>query len=671
GTGVKHDPARVEALQQLPSPVSGADLQQYMCAINWMRISIPGYNMLVQPLTEMLERVFAAGGGKRTKQAAAAVLLEDIGWSVVHDDCLAKTNAVLGNVMELCHPDPQQRLCVFADSSEGHCGSVITQYTAQKLERWALLLMGYSYVIHDIPGEVNVWADLLSRWGSTLPSICAISQQPLLISPLRDEKFVWPTFVSIAEAQVVAPDDVLSRMTKSLDAVHLVVLASGQAWLLRLVDDVIWVPVAAAELQLRLCVCVHASLAGHRTAKATLASLESFCQWTGMKGDVEFFVRRCLHCASASGGSPRPLGEALHSTAPNGLIHWDFVFMGASKTGGDKYLLVVKCDASNMVWFFPAPEATATFVKYCLLQWFAVFAVCYEWVSEQGTHFKNQVIAELQHVLGAHHFTTARCLWANGTVEVVMQQLLRLFRACLSEWRMAPDQWPEAHLVSMLVLNQLPSPSLGGMAPVTAMSDRPAMSPAETMALPGQLISATLAEVEEGQRENIAALEEMHKQMLVENARKRDRLRQYHDKKKGVQMAQKLRTKWCGPAVVTEVTSNWVYNVENLLAYYVRPVHASRLIFYEDCDLDVMSELLAHVAHNSEGFEVEAMVDARYVPTTNVYELLIKWRGLQDADNSWKPANNIFADLPVMFKAFCKAATSAVIKKIAVAYEVM
>ncbi|ETV69570.1 hypothetical protein H257_14806 [Aphanomyces astaci] len=213
------------------------------------------------------------------------------------------------------------------------------------------------------------------------------------------------------------------------------------------------------------------------------------------------------------------------------------------------------------------------------------------------------------------------------------------------------------------------------------MSGRPAMSPADTMALPGQLISATLAEVEEGQRENIAsaqmALEEMHKQMSVENARKRDRSRQYHDKKKGVQMAQfvvgdyvlyqdvwahlrqKLRTKWCGPAVVTEVTSNWVYDVETLLTHDVRPVHASRLKFYADCDLDVTSELLAHVAHNSEGFEVEAMVDARYIPTTNVYELLIKWRGLQDVENSWDPADNIFADVPVMFKAFCKAAKSA------------
>ncbi|ETV64186.1 hypothetical protein H257_18891 [Aphanomyces astaci] len=155
------------------------------------------------------------------------------------------------------------------------------------------------------------------------------------------------------------------------------------------------------------------------------------------------------------------------------------------------------------------------------------------------------------------------------------------------------------------------------------------------MALPGQIMSATLAEVEKGQRENIdaaqLALEEMHKQISVVNARKHDRSRQY-DKKKGIQIAQfvvgdyvlyqnvwahlrqKLRTKLCDPAVLTEVTSNWVYDVEILLTHDLRLVHTSRLKFYADCDLDVTSELLAHIAHNSEGFIVEAMMDARYVP---------------------------------------------------------
>ncbi|KAF0774600.1 hypothetical protein AaE_001700 [Aphanomyces astaci] len=430
--------------------------------------------------------------------------------------------------------------------------------------------MGYSYEIHDIPGEANVWADLLSRWGSPLKSICAISQEPLLVSPLRSESFKWPTLLAIATTQrdsltrdVPSPPENLKLSDLSH---HHVDLDDSDPWTMRLVEDRLWIPDDAMELQLRLCVCAHASLAGHRGADLTMENLSKFCWWTTQKTNVQFFVGRCLHCASVAGSTPRPLGEALHSDKPNGLLHWDFVFMGESKTG-EKYLLVVKCDASKTVWLFPAKEATALFVKQCLLQWFAVFGICYEWVSDQGTHFKNQIVAELQHSLGAHHhFTTARCPWANGTVEVMMRHLLRLFRACLSEWQMATTQWPEIHLVIMLIMNQLPSPSLGGIAPVTAMSGRPAMSPIDTIALPGRLKTATLVEVESAQRAYVdearKALDGMHKEMAATNAKKRERARKTHDAKKGVHMVQfvvgdyvlyqdvwqhqraKLRSKW-------------------------------------------------------------------------------------------------------------------------------
>ena len=132
GTGVKHDPACVKALQQLPPPITGADLQQYVCAINWMRMSIPGYNVLVQPLSAVLERVFAAAGGKRNKQLAARVKLADVGWDSSHQEALERTKAALNHVVELCHPDPAQRLCVFADAL--HWGSVITGVPVAQLD---------------------------------------------------------------------------------------------------------------------------------------------------------------------------------------------------------------------------------------------------------------------------------------------------------------------------------------------------------------------------------------------------------------------------------------------------------------------------------------------------------------------------------------------------------
>ncbi len=41
--------------------------------------------------------------------------------------------------------------------------SEVPKYTADKLQRWSLLLMGNGYIIVHLPGEKNVWTDLLSR----------------------------------------------------------------------------------------------------------------------------------------------------------------------------------------------------------------------------------------------------------------------------------------------------------------------------------------------------------------------------------------------------------------------------------------------------------------------------------------------------------------------------
>ena len=37
---------------------------------------------------------------------------------------------------------------------------------ADRLERWAMFLRCFTYKVRHIAGEVNVWADMLSRWGA-------------------------------------------------------------------------------------------------------------------------------------------------------------------------------------------------------------------------------------------------------------------------------------------------------------------------------------------------------------------------------------------------------------------------------------------------------------------------------------------------------------------------
>ncbi len=40
------------------------------------------------------------------------------------------------------------------------------EFTEEKLQRWALSLNAFPFTIEHVSGEDNVWADLLTRWGS-------------------------------------------------------------------------------------------------------------------------------------------------------------------------------------------------------------------------------------------------------------------------------------------------------------------------------------------------------------------------------------------------------------------------------------------------------------------------------------------------------------------------
>ncbi|OWZ13492.1 hypothetical protein PHMEG_00013169 [Phytophthora megakarya] len=133
----------------------------------------------------------------------------------------------------------------------------VPKYTADKLHRWSLLLMGYDYDIHDIAGEDNLWSDLLSRWGSSFKTMCAIRQVPLPLSPQLDESFVWSTFKVIEVAQSGASPP--STMNKS---------TGDSLW--RDGAQRIWIPGDSAELQMRVCIVGHFGIAGHRGVASVL-----------------------------------------------------------------------------------------------------------------------------------------------------------------------------------------------------------------------------------------------------------------------------------------------------------------------------------------------------------------------------------------------------------------
>ncbi|KAF0749922.1 hypothetical protein AaE_006887, partial [Aphanomyces astaci] len=183
-------------------------------------------------------------------------------------------------------------------------------------------------------------------------------------------------------------------------------------------DGRIWIPDGAVDLQQRICVIAHQGASGHRRIAATTKSVSDKFVWKTLSTDVEAFVCACLHCLCIDGDMvPCPLGSTLHAEKPNELIHFDWLSMPMTKSG-QKQVLVVKDDMSGFVQLSATESADAAATAQRLMMWFTTFGCVDTWVSDGGSHFKNEVIEKVRRLVGAHHhITTAYSPWANGTVE--------------------------------------------------------------------------------------------------------------------------------------------------------------------------------------------------------------------------------------------------------------
>jgi hypothetical protein len=296
-------------------------------------------------------------------------------------------------------------------------------------------------------------------------------------------------------------------------------------------------------------------------------------------------------------------------------------------------------------------------------------------VSDQGSHFKNKTVAAVRRALRSqHHFTLACTPWANGTLERACKEVLRAARALLSEFRLRPLQWPAISPLIQAIINNSPSPQRDNIAPLTAFTGLPADNPLLSLYPdpPGQALS--ISEIRTAQVLSIndlrKSVEALHKRCSDASGAGRHRARAAHSQKRAVaphnfdvgdfvleaqrdtQARNKLALKWRGPRRVLEVISDYVFLVEDLETGNSTPVHGSRLRFYHDASLDVTADLLAQVAHNELGYDVQAIKDIRLEADTGVYQLLISWLGFDAHDDSWEPLAVLYEDVRPKVEAF-------------------
>ena len=123
-----------------------------------------------------------------------------------------------------------------------------------------------------IPGESNIWADILSRWkGDEEQKILRPTRKVLFqwngVIPLANEEFFWPGLDEIRGEQKVPTEQKEEEFTEDPDK-KAVANPEGR----------VWIP-NSKLLRERICIIAHCGVNGHPGRTATLRAIEAFFYW--------------------------------------------------------------------------------------------------------------------------------------------------------------------------------------------------------------------------------------------------------------------------------------------------------------------------------------------------------------------------------------------------------
>jgi hypothetical protein len=225
--------------------------------------------------------------------------------------------------------------------------------------------------------------------------------------------------------------------------------------------------------------------------------------------------------------------------------------------------------------------------------------VAQQWVSDQGSHFNNKVMTNIQKQLGTnHHFTTAYSPWANGTVEAVCMQTIRAARAMVSEMHLAPQEWPCVLPAIQTVLNNSPSSHKACQTLLTAFTGHARDTPL-SLAILHPIANHSLSFIKDQQLAESTKItnqvEKLHKEVSENVSRQRRKQVEAHNahthlvlpnfspgdyvlRAEPKRFQHKLTLVWKGPYQVDKVFDNHTLRVkqpnQRSPAYHARQSHS-------------------------------------------------------------------------------------------------
>ncbi|XP_055714390.1 uncharacterized protein K02A2.6-like [Phlebotomus papatasi] len=469
--GLRPDPDKTEAIRQMPPPQNVQELRSYLGALQFWGKFVPSMSELRAPLDRLLKNgvswkwskacqdsfrrfkeilgselllthydpkmpiliasdassyaigcvayhEYPDGSRKAFYHASRRLTDTESRYSQIEKEALGIVFAVkkfhrfvFGRQFTLL-TDHKPLLSIFG-SKKG-----IPVHTANRLQRWALTLLGYNFTIRYISTESFGHADVLSR----LISSQQRQTDEVIIAEIQAEEIYDDIVMQEALSVLPVTFNMVKRATKSSPVLQEVIKYIKGGWpnsaksiktrevsqlyrirdALSLIKDVVFYRerlLVPDQFRAKILVQLHQAHPGMARMKALA---RSYVFWPGIDTDIEHKVRNCVDCATAD---RTPVKTHL-SSWPLSSYPWHRIHMDYAKYKGENFFLVVD-SYSKWPEIFKTSSTTTSLTIAKLTEIFARHGIPETLVSDNGTQFTNSEFQKFCEVNGIAHIRTS------------------------------------------------------------------------------------------------------------------------------------------------------------------------------------------------------------------------------------------------------------------------
>lgn len=462
--GIRMDPKRVQAMQDLPTPIDKDMLRSALGTLGYYQKFILNYASIASPLTKMTREKEPFVWTKECQQAYeqlkagilnnAILAVPVIGQPYILDTdaCANGIAAVLSqeingierpilflsrklsDLESRTHPqveremlavvwavDKLQHYLVQPFTLRSDCRSLswIYNQTKGRLGRWAALLSGYRFTFLHREGKKHGNVDGLSRM--SLPSdgteltlehyatvaACLVRPQPstaIITEELLNDH--WPED-ELVKSYFEGDTSIERRHTRFYKAK----------------TDRIYIP---RSLRLIVLYQGHDRSGAHVGRNKTWSRISPKFWWPHLRRDIDAYVDSCLHCRRVKAGRERSQGflQPIRVKATWDIVGIDLFGPLPRTRDGNRFVIVLIDHVTKFVVAEATEQVNSEIIVRFLDKYFTIFGFPRALLSDRGPQFVSWITKEYCKAKGiAKIFTTAYHPQGDGVAEAYMKFL--------------------------------------------------------------------------------------------------------------------------------------------------------------------------------------------------------------------------------------------------------